>query len=167
MKLPSLRTTWSGGLLISVALVLISYWLEWHEGINPCLLCAMQRFMFMTLGVLFFLGMLPGERLRWLQGAIGVLAILGSGLGLWLAGRQTWLQWTPSDGTGGCSVSLAYIFKILPFQKALMQVLTGSSECAQVIWTFLHLSLAEWSFGFFGILFLISVLQTARLFRQS
>jgi disulfide bond formation protein DsbB len=47
--------------------------------------------------------------------------------------------------------------KTLPFAETFKKVLRGTGECAAVDWTFLGLSIAEWSFLCFA-LFVIGAL---------
>jgi disulfide bond formation protein DsbB len=41
---------------------------------------------------------------------------------------------------------------VFPLDEALGMIFTGSGECAEVDWTFLGLSIAEWSLAMFVII---------------
>jgi disulfide bond formation protein DsbB len=49
-----------------------------------------------------------------------------------------------------------------PVGEMVRKVLAGSGECAQVNWTFLHLSIAEWSLICF-VLFVIYIIWVTRV----
>ena len=82
--------------------------------------------------------------------------------GILLSGRQVWLQHVPPSSLGECGASLTYMFQTLPVMKVINHVWTGGIECSQQGWTFMYLSLAEWSLlGFLGF-FVFAVLQLKR-----
>lgn len=167
MKMLSLRITWALGLIITLVLISTSYWLEQHDGMLPCLLCSLQRLAFIVLAFVFLLGLCWHNTNRWRHGLTGLVASLISGAGLWLAGRQVWLQWQPPNKMADCGISLQYLFKVLPFDKAIMKILHGSTECSRVLWTFMGLSLAEWSGLFFAVLLVLSMGQMVRAFKNN
>lgn len=70
-----------------------------------------------------------------------VLAVLGGAT----AGRQIWLQTIPADQLPACLPSLEYMLEAFPFQDIVRNVLHGTADCAEVKWTFLTLSIPEWS----------------------
>ncbi|MGH8603372.1 MAG: disulfide bond formation protein B, partial [Gammaproteobacteria bacterium] len=49
-----------------------------------------------------------------------------------------------------------------PLGEVLLKVLKGSSDCAEVIWRFMGLSIPEWALAMFAILFLVSTVQMFR-----
>jgi len=147
------------GFLITLGILLNSYWLEFHKGILPCPLCTLQRLTFIVLAVLFAMGALSQNQNKSLHRLLNGLVALFAILGAWLAGRQVWLQWMPAAEKSDCGVSLQYLLNILPLDKALLKAINGSAECSQVTWTFWHLSLAEWSLSFFVLFALMSLYQ--------
>jgi disulfide bond formation protein DsbB len=163
MKKNSPRTTYFMGFLAVIALLGIVAYLQAFKGFEPCPLCLLQRFALIVLGILFFIGTLlklkkPGQFL------INLLAILFSGIGAFLAGRQVWLQHLPPDQNAGCGASLDYMLQAFPLKDVLQQILAGSSECSQVGLEFFHVSLAGWSLVSFCIFILVSFWQFCRLF---
>lgn len=141
-----------------------TFYLQVYAGFNPCALCILQRLVFALLGLLFFIGIWVKH--RWGQITIGSLAILSSLLGAFLSGRQVWLQLQPASANAECGVSLEYLFKVLPMDQALKHILTGSAECSQTGWQFLHISLAGWSLVGFMFFIVFAVLQTIRAYKQ-
>lgn len=159
MKALSLRFVWSCSLLITLLLISNGYWLEIYKGIQPCPLCSLQRMTYIALLALFLLGAFIQSKRSGLHFLIASLASIFSALGIWLAGRQVWLQSQPFDKNADCGVSLQYLLKMLPLDKALQKAINGTAECSRVEWSFLHLSLASWSLIFFIVFFGIALSQ--------
>ncbi len=88
-----------------------------------------------------------------------VLIALTAGTGAAIAARQVWLQHLPPDQVPACGPGLNYILQAHPFLKALEVVFKGSGECATVGWTFLSLSIAQWSLIWFIILAILGIVQ--------
>jgi disulfide bond formation protein DsbB len=91
----------------------------------------------------------PGRagRIAWSAGAL--LFALG---GLATAARQVWLQHLPADKVPQCGPDLDFMVSNFPLGKTLSMLLQGSGQCAEVKWTFLGLSIAEWSLAWFALL---------------
>lgn len=160
MKAASQQLHYFIAFLILSALLVGANYLQVYMGINPCPLCIMQRITFGLLGMVFLLGIAFGFK-RCAQIGISSAGLLVSLLGVVLSGRQVWLQHLPKNFDANCDVSLNYMLKVLPLQEVIQKVFAGGTMCAQVEWTFLHLSLAEWSLGWF-ILFAVFCLVQLR-----
>jgi protein dithiol:quinone oxidoreductase len=92
-----------------------------------------------------------------------IITLIISLAGLGTAGRQVYLQHLPPDQVPSCGVGLNYMLQCLPINEVIKRVFEGSAECAQIHWSFLSLSMAEWSlvtFGFFSLVSLILVVKT-------
>ena len=167
MKNGLIRPLWLVAFLVSTGLIGYSYYLELYDALLPCPLCSLQRYTLLMLTPFFLLGVLIGKYRRILHGLIALVTTTLSSLGIWFAGRQTWLQWQPQgDSQVGCGVSLHYLMKILPFDKALKQAISGTPECSAVPFTLLHLSLAEWSLIVFVAFLVLSLAQVVRALRS-
>lgn len=162
MKSHPLRPVWFCALLIALGLLGLGYWLEHYQGLLPCPLCSLQRFTIMLLALFFIWGTLTAERSRKIHLFIAACTFLAAALGTWLAARQVWLQWSPDHKNADCGVSLQYLLKVLPVDQALLKALEGSAECAKVTWSFLHMSLAEWSCLFFIFFLGLSWIQARK-----
>ena len=159
------RMLLAGGFAICVALMAAAVWLQHIEGLEPCPLCVLQRGAVIVLGVLMLAGAIhdPGTVGRRVYGVtITVAAIAGAAV----AGRHVWLQSLPPDQTPECGPGLEYMLGAFPLADVLGMILRGSGECAEVQWTFLSLSIPEWTllvfiaFVLFG-LWLIAARSTA------
>lgn len=123
-------------LLIGAAL-----YLQFHEQIEPCPLCILQRYAFVVVGSLALLAALLPAFLGRIIAALGLLAALaGAGVGAW----HVWLQTHP-PAVSACGPSLEYLVSNLPLGRALPRIFQGYADCTNIDWTFLHLSLPAWS----------------------
>jgi protein dithiol:quinone oxidoreductase len=138
------RLGYAAGFLICVALFAFALYLQYYEDQNPCPLCILQRIAFIGLMVVFLIGTLhgPGRLGAAIYSSLLVIvALLGAGV----AARHVWLQHLPKDRIPECGPGLEYMLNRFPLSQALEKVFRGSGECAEVGWTFLSLSIAEWS----------------------
>lgn len=124
--------------------------LEYFVELTPCPLCIAQRIFFFLIGLAaaFFLTFPKFVTLRITGFKITVYALLGGAI----AARQVWMQWYPGviDPTR-CGVSFG------SFLDRFFQALGGTGDCAVVDWTFITLSIAEWSFLSFVALLCIGL----------
>lgn len=161
MTLPGYRLVNLLGLAGCLVATAFALYLQYGVGLEPCPLCILQRVaVFAAMGVLVVAILHnPARSGQRVYGGLGLLAAL-SGLGV--AGRHVWLQHLPADQVPACGPGLNYMLDVFPFMDALSMVLRGSGECAEIDWTFLGLSLAEWTaFVFVGliVLFLFQILR--------
>jgi disulfide bond formation protein DsbB len=84
-----------------------------------------------------------------------ISAVIGAGI----AGRQVWLQHLPPDAVPACGPGLEFMLDVFPLAEALKMVFTGSGECAEVNWTFIGFSIAEWSLVCFTVIAISSILH--------
>ena len=89
-------------------------------------------------------------------------ALLFAGLGAAVAARHVWLQHLPEDQVPACGPSLQYMLDTLPFSQTLELVLMGDGNCAEVVWTFLGLSIPEQALLFFTGLVAANLWQLVR-----
>ena len=161
------RMLLAGGFAVCTALMAAALWLQHVEGLEPCPLCVLQRGAVIVLGVLMLAGAIhdPGRVGRRVYGAmVAVAAVAGTAV----AGRHVWLQSLPPDQVPECGPGLEYMLGAFPLNQVIEMVLRGSGECAEVQWTFLSLSIPEWTllafiaFALFG-LWLIATRPPARI----
>jgi protein dithiol:quinone oxidoreductase len=152
----STRTTYFLGFIVICTLLLTSVYLQLFAGIMPCPLCTLQRLSFALLGMLFLIGIfLHAKRFGLLL--INSLATCISVLGIFLAGRQIWLQHFPAANGTECGVSLQYMMQVLPLNQVVQKIFEGSAECSQRGWEFLHLNMAEWALLWFALFLMLSI----------
>lgn len=141
---------------ISVALLLsASFYLQYFLGFNPCPLCVLQRMTFAALGAVFFSGILMAGNGALPRLFVNSLSVVFSSLGIFLAGRQVWLQHFPPGDATECGVSLKYMLQVLPLNEVVSKIFYGTAECTQRNAPILSLDMAEWSL--IGFLFFLGL----------
>ena len=117
-------------------------------GLEPCPMCIVQRYCLILLGVFSALAAFsrgPGGWRLW-----GLLGVAIGGFGLFTAARQSWLQWNPPP-LATCGRDLFGMIESFPLQRAIPMIFRGAGDCSAIDWTFLGLTIANWSFIWFAI----------------
>ena len=129
------------GALTCALLLGFGYYLQYVKGLDPCPLCLVQRGFFYGVMATFIVAAIHG------RGAMvyGSIAALFAGGGLATAGRQVWLQHLPPERVPACGPDLYFMLDNFPLTRVFSTLIQGTGECAVVDWTFLGLSIAEWS----------------------
>jgi protein dithiol:quinone oxidoreductase len=148
---------------LCAALLGVGYYLQFHEGLEPCPLCVFQRVAYFAVAVL---ALVAGTHKPHFRGATiyAALIFLAAAIGAFIAGRQVWLQHLPADRVPECGPGLDFLLEMYPLVETIRTVLRGSGDCAKVDWTLLSLSIAEWSLlCFIGICGALIALVYARI----
>jgi len=162
MTSPSIRQTHAYAFILCTSLVLASFYFQFVQHLEPCPICITQRFVFMLLSVLFLVGWIAKFQRPVFRYSHNGLVILVSLLGVGVSGRQIWLQHLPADQAPACGPGLNYMLENLPVGKTLHLLFYGAGECAQVDWTLLGFSMAEWAFVCFVLFALVGVWNIVR-----
>jgi protein dithiol:quinone oxidoreductase len=131
--------------LACVLLLAFGYFLQYVRGLEPCPLCLVQRAFFYVVMAVCLIAALHG---RWPM-FYGILAGLFALGGAATASRQVWLQHLPAEKVPQCGPDLFFMLDHFPLSRTLSTLFSGTGECAVVDWTFLGLSIAEWSLFWF------------------
>lgn len=141
------RRTLAGIAIICVALLGFGMYLQHVVGLEPCPMCIVQRYAFILLAVFAGLASFRGKKGWWMSW--GVLALVSSGFGAFVAARQSWLQWFPPE-FATCGRDFYGMIENYPIGRAIPMIFRGSGDCMAVDWTFLGGSIANWSFVCFA-----------------
>ncbi|MDQ5848402.1 MAG: disulfide bond formation protein B [Pseudomonadota bacterium] len=137
-------------------LLAFGYYLQYARGLEPCPLCLVQRgFFYAVLAVCVVAALHGPRRAGTVAYAVGVFLFAAGGAAA--AGRQVWLQHLPPDKVPQCGPDLFFMLENFPLVRTLKTLISGTGECAVVDWTFLGLSIAEWSLGWFVALCLYAL----------
>jgi protein dithiol:quinone oxidoreductase len=113
--------------------------------LHPCPLCIFQRVLYLVVGFAALLGALRPDlqKIRWAAAGVGIAAAVG---GIATAAYQTWMQLFPGSlmECGYAEPNLIErLVDWLGMQWEFMFLATGL--CSSKEWTFLGLSMANWS----------------------
>ena len=129
--------------------------------LDPCPLCMTQRVFVVLIGLTALAAYFhnPSAIKRRVYAGFGVFfALLGGGV----AARHTWLQGLPPDQVPACGPSLEYMFDVLPLMEAFRVLFQGDGNCADIMWSFLGLSIPGWTLVAFVALGLANIWQAIR-----
>ncbi len=148
------RLIYSLGLLTSISLLAYALYLQHAVHLDPCPLCIFQRIVFIFIAVLCLVALVhnPAGWGRRVYAAGAVLLSLG---GAALAGRHVWLQHFPEAAE--CGAGLEYMLEQFPINEVFSLVLKGTGECGDVLWSFMGLSIPEWTLIVFVTFLLVSL----------
>ena len=155
----STRIVFAALAIVSLGLLAAGLILGELARLQPCYLCNFQRLLYIVLAVIGVCGaLLPGMSRFW--AALFGLVALG---GVITAVQQSWMQYAPQAVTEcgfGDPTLLERIVDWLGAQCPSMFMVTGF--CTNKEWSFLGLSLANWSGLCFLALLAIAVWQLFR-----
>ena len=156
------RAQFLAGFVLSYALIGAALYIEHGMLMMPCPLCILQRIAVAALGAVFLVGGLHAPRGAVGRRAYGLLALVPSAAGAWLAGRHVWIQSLPPSEVPACtSMGLDYMVEALGPMKALATALQGSGECAKVDAIF-GVSIPMWSLLWFAALAALALFAAFR-----
>lgn len=161
MNLLSPRLTYLYAFLSAFFMIILAIYLQFWKGLTPCPLCVLQRITLVAIGIVFFIGTTISFKKFGLR-FIAALTLLLSLGGVFLAGRQVWIQHLPANQSADCGVSLQYMLSVLPLDQVVKKIFEGTAECSLVDWSFAGISLAQWSLIWFMIFTFFAVWQLCR-----
>ena len=135
--------------LACAALLGYGYYLQYFDNQDPCPLCLVQRGFYYLVAATFLVAAIHGPRALGERVYAGLGFLFAAG-GFGVAARQVWLQHLPKDQVPACGPDLFFMVENFPLGRMLEKLFMGSGQCAEVTWTFLGLSIAEWSLACFA-----------------
>jgi disulfide bond formation protein DsbB len=139
----------------------VAFYMQYQMNLEPCPLCMTQRIFVIATGsvaMIAFIHASIGQHYRFYNGLTLLTAITGGGFSM----RQLYLQSLPPEQAPACGPGLGYMLDNFPFMKALEIMLKGDGNCAEVMWTFMGLSIPGWTLVAFAGLAAISIFQLVR-----
>ena len=125
-------------------------------------MCIVQRYALIGVAVIAGITALSSKKGLLVSGF--VLMLLTSGFGAFVAARQSWLQWYPPE-EASCGRDFYGMIETFPLQRVIPMIFKGSGDCTKIDWTFLGLSIANWSFLSFAGIALVMLALLAVLVR--
>lgn len=146
-----------------VAMLAFGLYLQHVVGLEPCPMCIVQRYALVLVAVVA--GITAMAKSRGLLVAGSGLMVLLSGFGAFVAARQSFLQWYPPE-IASCGRDFYGMIETFPLKRAIPMIFKGSGDCTKIDWTFLGLSIANWSFLCFVAIAAVGLLLMARQLRK-
>ena len=146
------RRTFLVFFLAAIGMISVALFMEYFLELKPCILCYMQRGAVIVIGILAAIGFLinPSRLLNYkIFISIISLSIIA---GMLLSARQLYLQSLPAELVPSCAPDIEYLISTLPFLEVVILAFTGDGNCAEVLWTFLGISIPGWVFISLSIL---------------
>jgi len=142
-----------------VAMLAFGLYLQHGVGLEPCPMCIVQRYALVLVAIVAGVTALATRKSLFVTGS-GLMAVL-SGLGAFVAARQSFLQWYPPE-IASCGRDLYGMIETFPLKRAIPMIFKGSGDCTKIDWTFLGLSIANWSFVCFVVIAVLAIALVVR-----
>ena len=156
------RRTLAAVALACVGLLAFGMYLQYGVGLEPCPMCIVQRYALILVAIFTGLASFRDQKGWWMS--FGILALLASGFGAFVAARQSWLQWYPPE-FATCGRDFYGMIEHYSFSRSIPMIFQGSGDCAAIDWTLLGGSIANWSFVcfvLFAIVLLVALVRGGR-----
>jgi len=141
--------------LACAGMLLFGLYLQHVVGLEPCPMCIVQRYALLLVGaVAGITAALRGPRAY--KAGVALMGVL-AGFGAFVAARQSFLQWYPPEVLS-CGRDFYGMIEAFPLQRVIPMVFKGSGDCSVVDWTFLGLTIANWSFLWFSAVLALAAL---------
>jgi disulfide bond formation protein DsbB len=147
----------------SVAMLALGLYLQHLVGLEPCPMCIVQRYALVLVALFAGIFTIFKGRVALIGGS--TLIVLSAGFGVFVAARQSWLQWFPPE-VASCGRDFYGMIETFPLQRVIPMIFKGSGDCSKVDWTLWGLSIANWSFMAFLAICLVTVALIFRLARK-
>ena len=148
---------------VCVGLLAYGLYLQHVVGLVPCPMCIVQRYALVLVAIIAALTGASGQ--KGLQTTGSLLMLVVAGFGAFTAARQSWLQWYPPE-VASCGRDFYGMIETFPLQRVVPMIFKGSGDCTAIDWTFLGLSIANWSFLCFVAVSLVALLLITGRSRQ-
>jgi len=143
MTLPGRRVLNLAGFLCCAGLMGFALYAQHVLLLDPCPLCVFQRVAVISIGIVFLIAALHNPS-GWGGRVYTVLLALFTAGGAGVAAWHVRLQNMPPSEVPACGPGLNYMLENFSVGDTLRMVFKGSGECADVVWSFLGLSMPAW-----------------------
>jgi len=131
---------------------------QFIEEMEPCPLCISQRIAILLTGIVFLIAAIHNPKQCGIK-AYSITGTVTALIGACISIRHVWIQNLPADEVPECGPGLEYVFENFPLMDTIKLMFNGSGECADILWTFLGLSIPGWTLVAFLGLAAVSLLQ--------
>ena len=135
-----------------VAMLAFGLYLQHVVGLEPCPMCIVQRYALVLVALVSGITAFANRQGLLMSGSF--VTLLLAGFGAFVAARQSFLQWYPPE-VASCGRDFYGMIETFPLQRVIPMIFRGSGDCTKIDWTFLGLSIANWSFLCFAAIALV------------
>lgn len=165
--------------LFCLLILLGSFAIENIFMIEPCILCTIQRIMFLSILIICTSGLVTSVYIKKLRPRLNLSIINAinwfflstatafATIGALVAGRQSWLQIVSRFNISSCSGGLQELLKQYSFINIISMAIEGKLECSAIGIKILGLSLANWGLINFLIILLFGLSVIFKSFFRS
>ncbi len=143
----------------SLGLIIVALLFEHMLLLKPCLLCYAQRACVYLVILLSLVGFLHKNQSLIIFRSYISLAIAIIVCGISFSIRQLYLQNLPPELVPTCGPDIDYLFETLPILEVFMLAIRGDGNCAEVLWSFLGISIPGWLLVAFVALFIYAMVS--------
>lgn len=131
--------------LVTLFVLLASFYFQYAAGLQPCPLCLMQRL------CVFLLLIVMGLSLGTMRKAhiISLIHVFIACAGLFFSLRHLWLQSLPPGQAPACMPGLDILIQYFPWQDVAKALFWGAGDCAEATWSMWGISMPGWSALYF------------------
>lgn len=141
--------------ILTLVVLLASFYLQYGKGFEPCPLCLMQR---LCIILILAFGLINLYRKSTRSQALIVTQYILALLGLYFAARQVWLLSLPNGEMPACLPGLSVLIHYFPWHETVRALVWGSGNCTEIRWTWLGLSIPSWSIVYFVCIAIATVI---------
>ncbi|MBH5330150.1 disulfide bond formation protein B [Eikenella sp. S3360] len=153
--MPTYRKLLLGVFAVCAACTAMSLYMQYGRGMDPCVMCIIQRVSLIFAGLLALLtALLPQGRCR-VRALSAFLVSIPTVWGGWTAASQLHLQSLPLDQQPSCGAPWSFRLQGAPLFDLYEPIIRGYGECGKVEY-FLGVPFAWWSL--LACLFILAVL---------
>ncbi len=138
--------------VVCVAMLAFGLYLQHVVGLEPCPMCIVQRYALVLVAIVTGVTAFADKKALQMTGSL--VTLLLAGFGAFVAARQSFLQWYPPE-VASCGRDFYGMIETFPLKRAIPMIFKGSGDCTKIDWTFLGLSIANWSFLCFAAIALV------------
>lgn len=149
--------------IITLIVLMASFYFQYALGMQPCPLCLMQRLcVFLLLGI-FGLSLATLRKAHW----VSLLQVLIASAGLYFSLRQIWLQSLPMGEAPACMPSLDMLIHYFPWQDVARALFWGTGDCAaKEAWSLLGITMPGWAALYFVFMAITGLILYFRTYKS-
>ncbi|PSJ81384.1 disulfide bond formation protein B [Neisseria iguanae] len=148
------RSTLWGIVAMSAASACGSFILQYMVGMNPCVLCIVQRLMVLAVGIVALLTAFNRQLSVTTRTISALLVSIPALYGMGVAIYQIWIQSLPAGTAPACGAPWTFRLRDWPLFEWYEPIVRGFGNCAEPDYVF-GVTLPVWSVLYFGFVILL------------